>query len=228
MRKRQYIELVFPVMLLLLFSCREVYYPEGLNTGKAIPIIHGQIAENESPTVVLSRAMDYESSMPDYISGAEVIVSDNKGNEVALTESTPGHYVDAVMEMVGSVGTSYMLKVIMDDGEEFVSSMVTMPEKPFIDSVYAQPGTKQAHAYDQYNRPVTVTYEGLYFSTSLSAKGDSTLYYRFNTSVLTESTCIKYPSTPSATPMFIWVPSTLDFVYSVDFTVKFIRRPGAA
>jgi hypothetical protein len=220
MRKKQYISLMFPVMLLLLFSCREVYYPAGLNKGKAIPIIQGQITENESPTVVLSRAMDYESAVPDYISGAEVIVSDDKGNEVTLTESTPGHYVDAVMEMVGNIGTSYLLKVIMDDGEEFVSSMVTMPEKPLIDSVYAQPGTKQAHAYDQYNRPISVTHEGLYFSASLSAKSDSTVFYRFNTSVLTESTCIKYPSTPGATAMFIWVPSTLDYVYSVDLTVN--------
>ena len=80
-------------MLLLLFSCREVYYPEGLNSGKAIPVIQGRIAEDESPTVVISRAMDYENAVPDYISGAEVIVSDNKGNEVTLTESTPGHYV---------------------------------------------------------------------------------------------------------------------------------------
>ena len=207
-------------MLLLFFSCREVYYPEGLNTGKAIPIIRGQITENESPSVVLSRAMDYESTVPDYITGAEVIVSDDKGNEVTLTESTPGHYVDAVMEMIGNVGTSYLLKVRMEDGEEFVSSMVTMPEKPIIDSVYADPGTKLAHAYDQYDRPISVTYEGLYFSTSLSAKGDSTLFYRFSTSVLTESTCIKYPGTPSSSPMFIWVPSTLDFVYSVDFTVN--------
>ena len=60
MRKKQYITFIFPVMLLLLFSCREVYYPEELNSGKAIPIIQGQITEDESPTVVISRAMDYE------------------------------------------------------------------------------------------------------------------------------------------------------------------------
>jgi hypothetical protein len=220
MRNYQYISYIIPALLLLLVSCREVYYPEGLNTGKAIPVIKGQITENESPTVELSRAMNYENNMPDYISGAEVVVSDNEGNEVTLTESTPGHYVDAVMEMVGKVGNSYQLRVRMDEGGEFVSSMVTMPEKPTIDSVYADPGTKQAHAYDQYNRPITVTHEGLYLSTSLSADGDSTLFYRFNTSVLTESTCTKYPSTPNATPMFIWVPTTLDYVYSVDFTVS--------
>ena len=81
---KQYITIIFPVLFLLHFSCREVYYPEKLNTGKAIPIIQGQIAEDESPTVVISRAMDYESAEPGYISGAEVIVSDNKGNEVTL------------------------------------------------------------------------------------------------------------------------------------------------
>jgi hypothetical protein len=219
MSKNQYKILVFPVILLLLISCREVYYPEDLNTGKAIPIIQGQITENETPTVVISRAMDYHSSVPDYISGADVIVSDNNGNEVTLTEGLPGHYVDAVSEMFGVVGTSYKLQVSID-GEEFVSSMVVMPEKPFIDSLYATPGTKLTHAYDQFNLPISVTYEGLYFSTSLSAGGDSTLFYRFNTSVLTESTCIRYPGTPNASPMFIWQPTTLDYVYSVDFTVN--------
>jgi hypothetical protein len=220
MRKKQHILFVYPFMILLLISCREVYYPEGLNTGKTIPIIQGQITEDESPTVVLSQAMTYESAVPDYISGAEVIVSDDKGNEVTLTESTPGHYVDAVMEMSGAVGTSYQLRVKMEAGEEFISSMVTMPEKPFIDSLYAVPGTKLAHAYDQYNQPISVTHEGLYLSTSLSSKGDSTLFYRFNTSVLKESTCIRYPNTPNSSPMYIWEPTTLDYVYSVDFSVS--------
>ena len=41
MRRKLYIILILPVMLLLLFSCREVYYPEDLNSGKAIPIIQG-------------------------------------------------------------------------------------------------------------------------------------------------------------------------------------------
>ena len=220
MRRKLYLILVLPVMLLPLFSCREVYYPEDLNSGKAIPIIRGQIAEDESPTVVISRAMDYESTVPDYFSGAEVIVSDSKGNEVTLTESMPGHYVDAVSEISGTVGTAYKLQVKMEDGEEFVSSIVTMPERPNMDSLYAEPGTKKATGYNQFNNPYSVTHEGLYFSSSLSANGDSTLFYRFNTSVLKESTCMKDPGTLSAKPMFIWETFTLDYIYSVDFTVK--------
>lgn len=207
-------------MLLLLFSCREVYYPEDLNSGKVIPVIQGRIAEDESPSVVISRAMNYESAVPEYISGAAVIVSDNKGNEVTLTESTPGHYVDAVREMFGIVGTAYKLQVKMEDGEEFVSSIVTIPGRPNIDSLYAEPGTKKATGYDQYNVPYSVTHEGLYISSSLSANGDSTMFYRFNTSVLKESTCMKDPGTLNAKPMFIWEPYILDYIYSVDFTVK--------
>ena len=57
---------------------------------------------------------------------------------------------------------------------------------------------KKRTGYDQFNNPYSVTHEGLYFSTSLSANGDSTLFYRFNTSVLKESTCMKYPGTPNA------------------------------
>lgn len=220
MNKKQYIIFIFPAMLLLLFSCREVYYPEDLNSGKVIPIIQGRIAEDESPSVVISRAMNYENAVPNYISRAEVIVSDNKGNEVVLTESTPGHYMDAVREMVGIVGTAYKLKVKLDDEEEFVSSIVSIPGRPNIDSLYAETGTKKATGYDQYNNPYSVTYEGLYISSSLSANGDSTLFYRFNTSVLKESTCMKDPGTLNAKPMFIWESYILDNIYSVDFTVK--------
>ena len=43
--------------------------------------------------------MEYENAVPVYISGAEVIVSDNKGNEVTLMESIPGHYVDGFGEL---------------------------------------------------------------------------------------------------------------------------------
>ena len=140
-----------------------------------------------------------------------------------LTEGMPGHYVVAEGEMYGVVGTAYKLEVKIE-GEEFVSSMVTMPEKPIIDSLYAEPGTNEAYFYNQYNQPVSITYDGLYISTSLSAKGDSTVYYRFNTAVLMESTCIKYPGTTNATPVYIWEPSTMDYVYSVDFTVKSNNR----
>lgn len=211
---------ILPVVLLLLVSCREVYYPEELNSGKAIPIIQGHITEDESPTVVISRAMDYGSTVPDYISGAEVVVSDDKGNEANLIEITPGHYVDAVREIFGTIGNAYKLTIRLEDGEEFISSDVKMPARPNIDSLYAEPGTKKATGYDQYNRPFSVIHEGLYISSSLSANGDSTLFYRFNTSVLKESTCIRDPGTMNATPMFIWEPFTLDYVYSVDFTVK--------
>ncbi len=82
------------------------------------------------------------------------------------------------------------------------------------------PGTQEGHVYDQFNKPVAVTYEGLYFSASLSANGDSTQFYRFNTTVLTESQCLKWPGTPSSSPMYIWQTSTLDNIYSVDFTVN--------
>ncbi len=211
---------IFPLVALVLFSCREVYYPDELNSGKAIPIIHGQIAEDESPEVVISRAMDYESSTPDYISGAEVIVSDNRGNSVTLTEITPGHYVDAVREIFGIIGTEYKLLVKMEEGEEYASSIVTMPGRPIMDSLYAEPGTKKSTGYNQYGNPYSVTHEGLHISSSLGANGDSTLFYRFNTTVLKESTCIKDPGTVSATPMFIWERYTLDYIYSVDYTVK--------
>jgi len=214
------IPLIFPVSILLLFSCREVYYPDELNSSKAIPIIQGQITEDETPTVVISRAMDYASTVPDYISEAEVIVSDNQGNEVALAESSPGHYEDAARVFFGTVGNTYKLEVKLKDGDEFVSSMVTIPGRPYMDSLYAVPGTKKSIRYDQFNNPYSVTHEGLYISSSLSANGDSTLFYRFNTAVLKESTCIRDPGSLMATPMFIWEMSTLDNIYSVDFTVK--------
>ncbi len=140
MNPKPHIIIILPLIFLLLFSCREVYYPEGLNGGKAIPIIKGQIIEDGSPTVVMSRAMDYGSSVPEYIRGALVRVTDDQGNEVTLTESDPGHYVDAMGEMYGTIGNAYQLHVKMADGEEFESSMVTMPEKPFADSLYADPG----------------------------------------------------------------------------------------
>ncbi len=212
-----------PVLLVLLFSCREIYNPEELETGKSIPVIQGRIVKNESPSVVISRAMDYESQEPDYISGAEVIVTDDKGNTVTLTESTPGHYFDAMNEMPGETGTGYKLEV-KTGGEEFVSSMVTIPDAPVIDSLYAVQGTKEFYSYNVYNQPVSTTFEGLYIETSLTATGESTVYYRFNTAVIEESTCVKYPGTMRATPMYLWEPSTLDGIYSVDFTIKSDNR----
>ena len=48
----------------------------------------------------------------------------------------------------------------MEDGDEYVSSVVTMPVRPNVDSLYAEPGTKIESGYTQYDEPYSATRGG--------------------------------------------------------------------
>jgi hypothetical protein len=213
-----------PVLLLLIsipfwMSCREVYYPEDLNSGKSIPVIHGQIQEGNPPVAEISYAMNYDDFEPRYISGATVIITDNAGNSAQLVENDPGHYEAIPGEMTGVAGRIYKMRILLDNGQEFESQPEKLPVKPIIDSLYAVPATKTAVKFDQYYNPVTYLQEGLKIYSSLSAPGDSTQYYRFDTKFLKESTFIRDPGTVVATPVFVWKTDRLDNTYSVDYTM---------
>jgi hypothetical protein len=212
--------IVIPASILLLLSCREVYYPDDISSGKSIPVIQGQILEDESPTVVLSWALNYNNTVPQYIHGAEVDVADDLGNRASLTEGLPGHYVSATGDLIGKYGRTYTLHVKTAEGVEFVSTPEKIHSKPVLDSLYAITGIRTTYSYNSNNQLVTNKQDGLFILSALSASADSTQFYRFNTDVLKEATYIKNLSTPSATPVFTWVTTKMDDIYTVAYSIE--------
>lgn len=226
--------LVWLTILILGFACKEVYYPSDIDANVKIPVIQASIMENGYPMVTLSWAFGYKDTLQayqqQYISGAEVFVSDNLGNSVELKENSSnvglnsasigyGTYSPTSGDIIGVQGRSYTLQVKLPDGSEYSSAPVPLVKSPFIDSLYANPVSKTVYTYNSDNEPIGEQQQGLDILADLSGNTDSLLYYRFNTKVVQEMIIVVDPNTIGAHSVYLWSSSNLDNTYSVDLTL---------
>ncbi|MFH0841520.1 MAG: DUF4249 domain-containing protein [Bacteroidota bacterium] len=212
------------VMVIITYtSCREVYFPDDIRSLEHTLIIEGMICEGFSPEVSISYAMGYYEDSQVPLSNATVVITDNLGNQVELSEESAGSYRPVSDEFKGVNGREYTLHVNTPDGNEYESDMVKINEKPVIDSIYARLGALDIYSYNPDGEPVTKTkiQNGLYLFTDLSAETNSTVFYRFNTSVIKLfSYLIQPPRATQASSIYIWKsPDVIDAFYSVDFII---------
>ena len=83
-------------------SCREVYYPDGIESDERILVIQAHILESRNPVVKLTRAIAYERQEPEYVEDAEVFISTDNGDEVQLQYIGAGIYTSS--DDVGTTG----------------------------------------------------------------------------------------------------------------------------
>jgi hypothetical protein len=206
-------------VILLGWSCREVYYPKEINSAEKIPVIQGIILEGEVPSATLSWALGYKDQIREYITGAHVYVTDDLGNSVDMEETVTGTYRALSYDFRGVQGRIYTLQVELPDGNEYASTPVLLPMNPFIDSIYADPGTRTVYTYNSHNEPVPQDEQGLYIMADLSSYSNNVLYYRFNTKVVKEMVYYVDIGSTASHSIFVWDTYTLDNNYAVDFTV---------
>lgn len=60
--------------------------------------------------------------------GAIVTIADNSGKTVLLEEVIPGLYATVSDPLVGVIGESYILNILLSDGRSYTSELVTIPE----------------------------------------------------------------------------------------------------
>ena len=77
--------------VVLLSSCKEVFYHDEIVSNEKIPVIQGIIIENKQPEVNLTWATYYEENEVSYISDAIVWITDDAGNIETLQETAPGN-----------------------------------------------------------------------------------------------------------------------------------------
>src|SRR3990172_8193423 len=133
------------------WSCREVYLPDEINSPEKIPVIEGIIEEDDVPHVKLTWALGYDDKETEYISEAEITITDDLGNSVGLDEVDYGIYTSVFAEIRGAVGRTYTLHVLLPDGSEFISSPELLRKSPAIDSLYADPGIRNTYTYNTEN-----------------------------------------------------------------------------
>jgi hypothetical protein len=212
-----------PVILLVLIvnitSCRELYFPDDIRSLDQTLVIMGIICEGSSPVVNITYAMGYYEDTEIPVSDATVFIKDNLGNQVGLLEESPGSYKPASDEFKGVSGRIYTLHIVTPDGNEYESDPVRINEKAVIDSLYAQAGELDIILYNPDGEPyMDKIREGLHLYADVSGTISSTIYCRFNTSVIRLYSYL-VNTFGGAVSYYVWdSPSAVDDFYSVDFT----------
>lgn len=109
-----------------------------LNQASPHVVIEGVVTDQQGPySVKVSLTGDYFEPTLYFppVSGALVILTDNRGQRDTLKEATSGTYLSTKLQ--GIVGRTYSLSVI-SSGREY-DGVSSMPTKVFIDSLYAIP-----------------------------------------------------------------------------------------
>jgi hypothetical protein len=130
------------LMALALSSCEKIV---SIDLNKANPhmVIEGIVTDQQTPdSVVLSKSGDYFEASLTFppVPNALVTIADNVGAVDTLRQDEPGTYRSSTLR--GTPGRIYTLTVVAEGN--VYSAVSTMPEKVFIDSLYAV----QTHAFD--------------------------------------------------------------------------------
>jgi len=131
---KHYILITMVSIFIIITSCEEVIQVD-LNSSDPKIVIEGVVTDQPGPYfVTITQTTDYYNpgTIPT-ISGAEVRISDNAGNEEILTEIESGIYQTQTIQ--GVSGRTYTLNVTYDGNVYEAES--TMPVALNIDSLYS-------------------------------------------------------------------------------------------
>ena len=136
--------ILFVLMSVLFGSCIERYYPGGDLDFESKLIIDASISPDEGEQEIV---ISYSSSpeKPEFlpVSGCEVQVEDDQGNEFSFAETDQaGYYKGTIDGQHVIIGSKYRLSVVMPDGENYISSYEQLMACPKVDSVYYEVQSK--------------------------------------------------------------------------------------
>ena len=182
-------KLRYYLWLILLFSCKDKYYPDIPSTGTGYLVVEGVLNAGEGATsLTLSRTMPLnKSSQPVYESGAMVTVEGSDNSTKALTMNSPGVYVNEGLGL--SPDIQYRVRINTADGKEYLSDFVKVKVTPPIDSI----GWKQSDA-------------GVQVYVNTHDPSNNTVYYKWDFDDVWEihsayqSSLIYDPASPAADP----------------------------
>lgn len=132
--------ILFVSVLLLLTGCITKYIPE-VNEEKVLLVVQGLLTDqNQADTVKLSQSLPLgKKSEASPVSGYNVSISDNTGNNYYLSEILPGTYITDPAVFKGMPGRSYTLHIIsnsLTNNFHYESAPMEMIPVPPIDSLY--------------------------------------------------------------------------------------------
>lgn len=163
---------IFAVISVLVFcTCIDPYTPR-LSGYSSLLVVDGLITDmNNSYKIRISRTFQDQNSASTGVNDATVYISDDTEQKAYLKSIGEGIYKTDSIQFRGTIGRTYVLHIITNDGEEFQSEPCFMSSVADIDSLYFAKDHKLINSG-------TKSQEGL--SIYLDSKnGDSDQYYRW-------------------------------------------------
>ena len=119
-----------------LYTCIDPYAPK-LKGYESLLVVDGLITDDISTyKIKLSRTIQEQDAIPEEITGATVYITDDNGTNTFLSDKGNGIYYSDSTEFNGIIGKTYVLHILMDDGNEYESEPCYMQSVPEIDSLY--------------------------------------------------------------------------------------------
>jgi len=128
---------VILIVLVSLISCVEEFQPQ-LNESDELLVVDGKITNLEGPyTIKLSRSSGLDIHAIEPVAGASVVIIEENGPAVSLTEIEPGTYQTKVDGLQGKVGKSYKLALNIE-GIQYETDYELLKKPTEINSVDAR------------------------------------------------------------------------------------------
>ena len=168
--------------LFILFNgCVEPFKPAlDENDTENLLVVEGLITDDPGPfSVRLTSSVpvyDKWNVVSDFlpVSGAEVQITDNRGNAYLLFENDAGWYQTEEKDLKGIPGNAYTLTITTPDGMQYESYPVLMRDVPEIDSLYSEEFTR---TYFDQETPYKENWLNILVDTR--AEGEEITYFKW-------------------------------------------------
>ncbi len=128
-------------------ACEDRYLPELDSKYDKVLVVEGTISTAPPPyTVKLSLSSNVQAPECFAVSGYNVTIRDDQGNEEALAESGSGTYVSSTGGIQGTIGRKYKIVLQSPEGTTYASDFETLKEPVGIQSVYTEVEYEQSQA----------------------------------------------------------------------------------
>ncbi len=167
------------IIIPLLFSCKEVYYPD-LNSTDKILVVSGAITNQHGvQTISLSWAKSFNNNDNlEPVKNAQVYITDKSLENYSFVEGDSGIYYSDTLVFVPQIGNAYKLRVVLESGEEYESDYQEMLPFETLGEIYGKIEQKD-FIVDNGDNLLLRTYEGMQLYMPIPVSNGAIPKYRF-------------------------------------------------
>src|SRR5665647_1609745 len=143
MRRIIKLTLTFVGITLIFQSCIYEFTPKTGDLGNLL-VVYGMVTNENGPhEITILKTKKINSKVNEPVKGANVSISDDKGDIVPLTEDSVGKY-HTPETFAGQIGAKYKLNIELQEGKKYESGYVELLDVPDISELEAEKIIKPA------------------------------------------------------------------------------------